>query len=113
MCMSIFSAQSQPVFGCPNAHTYRVWTQFYRKQIFAGLFSTRTACCLENRGRASRFMRPAILQQGLLLLRATVTQADKSGARMKAIPQIQPTGTSTVMLVSIFPWNIYGRLRVE
>jgi hypothetical protein len=73
----------------------------------------RTACCLENRARASRFMRPATHLRGLPLLRATVTQADKSGARMKDIREIQLIGNFIATPVSIFPWNIWGRLRAE
>src|SRR5215831_13806559 len=113
MCMSIIFVRCQAAFGCQNALTHRAWNQFYRKQIFAGSFSTDTDCCLENRARAGRFMRHVTRLRDRQLLRATAIQAGKSGARRKVIQEIQPTGTSIATSASIFPWSIWGRSRAE
>jgi hypothetical protein len=68
---------------------------------------------MEDRARAGRFMRRVLRLRGRRLLPATETQADKSGARMKAIQEIQRTAIFTATLVSIFPRSIWGRLRGE
>src|SRR5207247_44446 len=72
-----------------------------------------TACYMADRARGGRFMRRVLRLRGRRHLHATATQADKSGARVKAIPDIQPIAISIATSVSIFPWNIWGLLRVE
>src|SRR5437762_2761815 len=111
--MWIFLARSQAVFGFQNAPTHQAWKQFYSKRIFVGSFWTHTACCMEDRARAGRFMRRVICLRGRRHLHATETQADKSGARVKVIPETPPIAISIATSVSIFPWNIWGLLRVE
>src|SRR6516164_3931607 len=109
--MWIFLAGSQAVFGFQNAPTYRAWKQFYSKQIFVGSFWTHTVCWMEDRARAGQFMLLAMRLRGRRRLHATVTQADKSGARMKAIQEIQRTAIFIATSVSIFPRSIWGQLR--
>jgi len=70
--------------------------------MFAGLFSTLTACYLENRVRAGQFMRLTLRQRGRRLLRATATQAGKSGALGKVTREIQFIGNSIAISVSTF-----------
>src|SRR5438552_10879851 len=111
--MPIYSAKNQADSGCRSALTRRAWKHFYRKQIFAGSFSTRTAWYLENRVRVAGFTRPVIRRWDQRLSRAILTQAGKSGARTKATRATQPTGNFTATSVSIFPWNIWDRSRAE
>src|SRR5881396_3386567 len=107
----MFSMQSLRDSGYPNALTCGDWIQFCREQISVGSFWTVTAYCLERRARAGRFMRRVIRLRVRPRLHAMAIQAGKYGARMKATQEIQPTGSSTVTLVSILPWNIWGRSR--
>src|SRR5437667_12814483 len=78
--MSISSGQRLPGFGCRNALTRLAWSPLCRKQTSAGLFWTRTASCLDNRGRPGRFARPATRAPGVPPLHAIVTRADRIGA---------------------------------
>src|SRR5262249_53950633 len=113
MCMSTFSEKSQTVFGCPNARTPPAWKRYCKKRMFAGSFSTPTACCLENRARVARFTRPVTHHQDRRPLRVTARQAGRSGARMKAIREIQLIGNSIATLVLIFPCNTWDQSRAE
>src|SRR6266850_7858327 len=85
MFMLIFSAPRPPDSGCPNALTDQHSNLFYRRRIFAGSFSMRTACCSEHRGRAARFMHRVIRRPGRPLLHATVIQAGRFGAHREVI----------------------------
>src|SRR5437870_2788217 len=109
MSMSISSVQSRVVFGCQNVLTRGAWKQSSMKRIFAGSFSTHTACYLENRNRAARFMPPVIRRLGRRRLRGTLTQVGKFGARTKVIRAIQFTGNFIATSVSIFPRNIWDQ----
>src|SRR5947207_13345972 len=85
MSMWIFSVSSPPAFGCLNALTIRIWNLSCKKQIFAGSFSTRMACCLESRVRVDRFMHLVTRRLGRRHLRAIVIQADRFGAHREVI----------------------------
>ena len=111
MCTSIFSALSQSVFGCLNALMGPDWKQFSKKPIFAGLFWTRTECCLENRDRSARFMGRAIRQPDPPLSRATVIQAGRSGVRGEVTLGTRRIANFIVTSVSTFRSNIWGQSR--
>ena len=68
---------------------------------------------MEDRARAGRLRRRVLRLRDRRHLHATATQADKSGARVKAIPDTQPIAISIATSVSIFPWNIWGLLHME
>src|SRR4029077_6917027 len=106
----IFSVSSLAGFGCLNALTGRVWNPFCEKQTFAGSFSTRTACCLESRVRAARFMHLVTRRLGRPLLRAIVIQADRFGAQREVILVTPLTGSFIATPDSTFHWNIWDRL---
>ena len=97
-------------FWCPNALMFRVWNPFYKRQIFAGSFSTRTGCCLENRVRAARFMRLVTRRPGRQCLRAIVIQADRSGAHREVIRVTPRTASFIATPDSTFHWNIWDQL---
>src|SRR5690242_21964783 len=77
-------------FGYLNALMRQLWNPSSKKQIFAGLFSTPMAFCLENRIHDARFMRPVIRRLVQPCLRATATPAGRFGAQRAAIPEIPP-----------------------
>src|SRR5437762_1080296 len=113
MRMSSFSVKSLMVFGYPNAPTPPVWNRCCKKRMFAGSFSTHTACCLENRARAARFTPPVTHHRDRRHLRATRMQVGRSGARTKAIREIQLIGNFIATLVLIFPCNTWDQSRAE
>ncbi len=92
-----------------SAATHGLLPIVQQQSIQAARFSTLTACYLENRVRAGQFMRLALRQRGRRLLRATATQAGKSGAPGKVTREIQFIGNSIAISVSTFRCNIWVR----
>src|SRR6266496_1979689 len=110
MSMWIFSVWSLLAFGCLNALTVRVWNPPCKRQIFAGSFSTRTACCLESRVRVARFMHLVTRRPGRRHLRAIVIQADRFGAHREVILVTPRTGSFIATPDSTFHWNVWDQL---
>src|SRR6266481_5219338 len=110
MSTRLVSVSSLAGFGCLNALTGRVCNPFCNRQIFAGSFSTRTACCLESRVRVVRFTHLVTRRPGRPLLRAIVIQADRFGARKEVILVTPPTGSFIATPDSTFHWNIWDQL---
>src|SRR5437762_1597264 len=110
MFIWIFSVPSLSAFGCLNALTVRVWNPSCKRQIFAGSFSTHTACCLESLVHAARFMHLVTRRPGRRHLRAIVIQADRSGAHREVILVTLRTGSFIATPDSIFHWNIWDQL---
>src|SRR5215813_7811064 len=108
-----FLAETPMDSGYPNAVTLPVWNRFYRKRISAGSLSTHTVCSLEDRARVAQYTLPVIHPPGRRLSHAIPMPAARSGVRGKAIRAIQLTGIFIETSVSIYPWNIWDRSRVE
>src|SRR5437764_2961551 len=107
------SVQRRVVFGCQNAAMHPVSKASCRKQICAGSLSTHRGCYLESRARADQFTRPVIHRRGRRHLHATLTQAGKSGAHTKAIPETLRIGNFTVMLVSTCRQSTWDQSRAK
>src|SRR5262249_38562342 len=108
-----FSEQSQMVFGYPNARMPPVWKRCCKKRMSAGSFSTPTGCYLENRARAVQFTPPVTRRRDRRPLRATRIQVGRSGARTKAIQEIQLIENFIATSVLIFPCNTWDQSRAE
>src|SRR4029077_9438909 len=110
MFMWIFSVSNLVDFGCLNALAVLVWNPSCKRQIFAGSFSTRTACCLESRVRVARFTHLVTRRPGRRRLHAIVIQAARFGAHREVILVTARTGSFIAMPDSTFQWNTWEQL---